>query len=125
MEINGKRIIPATPYSEDMPSLRAFWEELRRGMGVGSLFSSGRTSGSGRRFGSGSRYGSGSRRGSQSGSQSGSQRGSAHGIGGDDNALGYGLGLVVPDLTAEERVQLILRKLCEKDAARAAIKGRQ
>ena len=120
MEINGKRIIPATPYSEDMPSLRAFWEELRRSMGVGSPFSSGRTSGSGRRFGSGSRYGSGSRR----GSQSGSQRGSSHGIGGDDNALGYGLGLIVPDMTAEERVQLILRTLCEKDAARAAIKGR-
>ena len=111
MEINGKHIIPATPHSEDMPSLCAFWEALKRGMG-GVLFSSGRTSG--RHFGSGSRYGSGSRR----GSQIGSQRGSAHGIGGDDNALGYGLGLVVPDMTAEERVQLILRKLCEKDAAR-------
>ena len=67
MEINGKHIIPATPHSEDMPSLRAFWEELKRGMGSGAtLFFSGRTSGSGRHFGSGSRYGSGSRRGSRS-----------------------------------------------------------
>ena len=32
MEINGKHIIPATPHSEDMPSLRAFWEALKRGM---------------------------------------------------------------------------------------------
>lgn len=116
MEINGKHIIPATPHSEDIPSLRAYWEALQRDMG-GVLFSSGRVGsrsfGRGLRFGSwfGSRFGSG-------GSQIGSQRGSAHGIGGDDNALGYGLGLVVPDMTAEERVQLILRKLCEKDAAR-------
>ena len=105
-----KRVSPAAPRPEDMPSLRAFWEELKRhcgadGEAVATSGSSGRSGGSAR----GSAHGSGSRRGSR---PPGSR------FGGDEDALGYGLGLIVPDDSAEARVQMILRMLVEQDAAR-------
>ena len=108
-----KRIPPAAPRPEDMPSLREFWEQLKRHCGTNG--EAGTTSGSSGRIGS-SGLGNGSRLGSRFGSRSGSRLGSR--FGDDEDALGYGLGLIVPDLSAEERVQRILRMLVEKDAER-------
>ena len=104
-----KRIPPAAPRPEDTPSLREFWEQLKQHCGTNG--EAGTTSGSSGRIG-GSGLGSGSRLGSRSGSRLGSR------FGDDEDALGYGLGLIVPDLSAEERVQRILRMLVEKDAER-------
>ena len=127
MNKKKKNTAPAAHQPADMPSLRTFWEELQRSCGTvcftGSFGSarigsrgSGRGSGGSR--GSGSR-GSGSRGSGSRGSGSRGSRGSRHGSfrGGDDDALGYGLSLIVPDFSDEERVQMILRRLCEKDAA--------
>ena len=94
-----ERISSATRRPEDMPTLREFWEELQRSRGEDSL-SSGSSSGSTRLRGSGS------------------HRGSGHGSGKGDDSLGYGLSLVVPDMSAEERIQKIMRMLCAKDAQR-------
>ena len=108
-----KRIPPAAPRPEDMPSLREFWEQLKRHCGTNG--ETGTTSGSSGWMGGsarGSGLGSGSRLGSRFGSRLGSR------FGDDEDALGYGLGLIVPDLSAEERVQRILRMLVEKDAER-------
>ena len=110
-----ERVSPAARRPEDMPSLREFWEELKRHCGTGG--EAGTASGSSGWMGArGSGLGSGSRLGSRFGSQSGSRLGSR--FGDDEDALGYGLGLIVPDLSAEERVQMILRMLVEKDAER-------
>ena len=110
-----KRIPPAAPRPEDMPSLREFWEELKRHCGTNG--EAGTASGSSGWIGGSARsLGSGSRLGSRFGSRSGSRLGSR--FGDDENALGYGLGLIVPDYSAEERVQMILRMLVEKDAER-------
>lgn len=108
-----KRVSPAARRPEDMPLLREFWEQLKRHCGTGS--EAGTTSGSSGWMGGsarGSGLGSGSRLGSRSGSRLGSR------FGDDEDTLGYGLGLIVPDLSAEERVQRILRMLVEKDAER-------
>ena len=104
-----KRVSPAAPRPEDMPSLREFWEQLKQHCGTNG--ETGTTAGSSGRIGS-SGLGSGSRLGSRSGSRPGSR------FGDDEDTLGYGLGLIVPDLSAEERVQRILRMLVEKDAER-------
>lgn len=106
-----KRVSPAARRPEDMPSLREFWEQLKQHCGTGS--ETGTTSGSSVRMGG---SGSGSRLGSRFGSRFGSRSGSR--FGDDEDALGYGLGLIVPDLSAEERVQMILRMLVEKDVER-------
>ena len=108
-----KRIPPAAPRPEDTPSLREFWEQLKQHCGTNG--EAGTTSGSSGRIGGSARssgLGSGSRLGSRSGSRLGSR------FGDDEDTLGYGLGLIVPDLSAEERVQRILRMLVEKDAER-------
>ena len=115
MKKKKKNAAPAAHQPTDMPSLRAFWEELQRSSGVVSLvgsFGSARAGSRGSGRGSGGSRGSGNRgsRGSR-GSRWGSFRG------GDDDALGYGLALIVPNPSDEERVQMILRRLCEKDAA--------
>ena len=115
MNKKKKNTAPAAHQPTDMPSLRAFWEELQRSSG-GVSFSG--FSGSARAGSRGSGRGSGGSRGSGSrGSRS--SRGSRWGSfrGGDDDALGYGLALIVPNPSDEERVQMILRQLCEKDAA--------
>lgn len=109
------------PVWRHMPSLREFWEELQRSQsgadapssmraGSGSITSSGR--GSGRVFGSGS----GSARGSGSSRRFGS--GSGSGSTSDEDCGGYGIGLVLPDGDAQERIMKIMRELCAKDAAR-------
>ena len=108
-----KRIPPAAPRPEDTPSLRVFWEQLKQHCGTNG--EAGTTSGSSGRIGGSARssgLGSGSRLGSRSGSRLGSR------FGDDEDTLGYGLSLIVPDLSAEERVQRILRMLVEKDAER-------
>ena len=108
-----KRVSPAA--RRNMPSLREFWEELNRR--CGTIGETGTTSGSSGWMGGSARgLGSGSRLGSRFGSRSGSRLGSR--FGDDENALGYGLGLIVPDYSAEERVQMILHMLVEKDAER-------
>lgn len=110
-----KQVSPAARRPENMPSLREFWEQLKQHCGTNG--ETGTTSASsGRIGGSGSSLGSGSRLGSRLGSRSGSRLGSR--FGDDEDALGYGLGLIVPDFSAEERVQMILRMLVEKDAER-------
>ena len=97
MKKKKKNAAPAAHQPTDMPSLRAFWEELQRSSGVVSLVGSSGSALAGSRGSRGSRWGSFR--------------------GGDDDALGYGLALIVPNLSDEERVQMILRQLCEKDAA--------
>ncbi len=112
-KLKKNRVSPAARRPEDMPSLRAFWEELKQHCGTdGAPVSGGRMAGSAHGFCSGSQ------RSSQRGSQRGSYHGSGSRFGDGDDALGYGLGLIAPDLSAEERVQMILRTLVEKDAAR-------
>ena len=108
-----KRIPPAAPRPEDMPSLREFWEQLKQHCGTNG--EAGTTSGSSGWMGGsarGSGLGSGSRLGSRSGSRLGSR------FGDEEDALGYGLGLIAPDASAEARVQMILHMLVAQDAAR-------
>ena len=86
-----------------MPTLREFWEELKRAQsGCADAASP-----SSAHVATSSAHGSGSRRGS-----------SRLGSGSGGELLGYGLDLVAPDQAAEERVMMILRKLCEQDAQR-------
>ena len=103
-EPRKKRVSPAAPRPENMPSLSAFWEELKRHCG---------TDGEAARSTSGS---SGHARGSARGSGLGSRGGSR--FGDEEDALGYGLGLIAPDASAEARVQMILHMLVAQDAAR-------
>ncbi|MBR3561609.1 MAG: hypothetical protein IKN81_08830 [Oscillospiraceae bacterium] len=106
---NKKRPSPAAPRPENMPTLCAFWEELKRHCGTEAPCSGHGGSRGGTRHGS--------RSGSRSGSRGGSQSGGSQ-SGGEEDALGYGLGLIAPDRSAEERVRMILRMLVEKDAKR-------
>ena len=107
-EPRKKRISPAAPRPEDMPSLRAFWEELKRHCGTDGEAARSTSGSSGHALGSARGSGLGSRGGSRSGSRSGDE----------EDALGYGLGLIAPDASAEARVQMILRILVAQDAAR-------
>ncbi|MBR0313361.1 MAG: hypothetical protein IJQ98_13310 [Oscillospiraceae bacterium] len=111
-EPRKKRVSPAAPRPEDMPSLRAFWEELKRHCGTDGEAARSTSGSSGHARGSARGSGLGSRGGSRFGSRSGSR------FGDEEDTLGYGLGLIAPDASAEARVQMILHMLVAQDAAR-------